>query len=386
MKLFDVYPLQQITPVKGKGCWIWDEAGNQYLDCYGGHAVISIGHGDEAYVKSIQDQVRNLGFYSNSVINPLQIELADLLGEVSGYPDYRFFMVNNGAEAVENAIRLASFHTSRKKMISFNGAFHGRTSGSLAVTDNSKIRSSFNNDHEVVFVELNDTDEISQLMDHEDIAAIIIEGIQGISGVVAPEDVFLQFLEKTCDRHGTMLILDEIQSGFGRTGKFFAHQYANIRPHLITIAKGMGNGFPVGGVLIHPDIKSSMGMLGTTFGGGHLACAATIAVLEVINNKGLIKNALDMGHYFQDRLGGIPEIMEIRGSGLMIGISFDFPIKELRANLLNDGVLTGNSSDPNILRLLPPLCISKNEIDTVINKLKIVLNKINNSETVSISK
>jgi acetylornithine aminotransferase len=233
---------------------------------------------------------------------------------------------------------------------------------------------------------LNDTDEISRLINQGDIAAIIIEGIQGISGVVTPEDGFLQFLEKTCNRHGTMLILDEIQSGFGRTGKFFAHQYANIKPHLITIAKGMGNGFPVGGVLIHPDIKSSMGMLGTTFGGGHLACAATTAVLEVIRKYGLIKNAHEMGLYFQDQLMDIPEIKEIRGRGLMIGISFDFPIKELRANLLKDGVLTGNSSNPNILRLLPPLCISKKEIDTVINKLKIVLNKISKSETVSISK
>ncbi len=384
MKLFDVYPLQQITPVKGKGCWVWDEAGKKYLDCYGGHAVISIGHGDEHYVKSIQKQVENLGFYSNSVINPLQIELAKLLGEMSGYPDYQFFMVNNGAEAVENAIRLASFHTSRKKVVSFKGAFHGRTSGSLAVTDNPKIRSSFNADHEVIFVELNNVDEISRIMDNGDIAAIIIEGIQGISGVIAPEDDFLQFIEQTCIRNGSMLILDEIQSGFGRTGKFFAHQYANIKPHLITTAKGMGNGFPVGGVLIHPEIKSSLGMLGTTFGGGHLACAATKAVLEVINRKYLIQNAYEMGHYFQHQLRGIPEVIEIRGRGLMIGITFNFSVSELRENLLKEGILTGNASDPNVLRLLPPLCISKEEIDTVIIKLKIVLKNIN-SETVSVS-
>src|SRR6186713_3207635 len=292
MKLFDVYPLFNITPEKALGSWLWDTNGVKYLDLYGGHAVISIGHSHPHYVQALQNQLDKIGFYSNSVQNPLQEKLAEKLGSVSGYADYQLFLCNSGAEANENALKLASFATGRKKVIAFKKAFHGRTSGAVAATDNPKIVAPFNAGHEIVFVNMNDETALSDALQN-DVAAVIIEGIQGVGGIQLPNDSFLKFLEKKCKENGSLLILDEIQSGYGRTGKFFAHQYADIKPHLITMAKGMGNGFPVGGVIIHPDIKPWSGMLGTTFGGNYLACVASLAVLETIEAENLMQNALE---------------------------------------------------------------------------------------------
>jgi len=376
MKPFDVYPLQKITPVKATGTRLWDDKGVEYLDFYGGHAVISVGHSHPVYVEAIQKQLDNLGFYSNSVLNPLQIELAERLGIISGYPDYQLFLVNSGSEAVENALRLASFHTGRKKVVAFHGAFHGRTSGSLAVTDNRKYRSAFNVDHEVAFVPLNDPEAVTSQLEAGDVAAVLIEGIQGMAGVLEPSDDFLQFLETECAKHGTMLVLDEVQSGFGRTGKFFAHQHAAIRPQLITMGKGMGNGFPVGGVMIHPDIRPEMGMLGATFGGNHLACTAVLSVLKAMIAENMMQQAEITGAYAKSKLASLQGIKEARGRGLMLGIEFAFPVKQLRKLLLDEGILTGNSSNPNVLRILPPLCITIDEVDMLIEKLEFVLMKI----------
>ena len=373
MNLFDVYSLWNIEPVRAKGCRVWDRDGVEYLDFYGGHAVISIGHSHPVYVKAIQDQAVKIGFYSNSVINSLQTELAEKLGEQSGYPDYSLFLCNSGAEANENALKLASFHTGKKRIIAFSGSFHGRTSGAVAITDNPSIQSPFNTGHEVTFVPLNDTDKILRELEKGDVAAVIAEGIQGVAGIFVPEDGFMQQLEKACHEHRTVLILDEIQSGYGRTGRFFAHQHAGIRPDIITLAKGMGNGFPIGGMLISPEFKAKKGMLGTTFGGNHLACAAAIAVLDVMKGEALVENASQAGNYLQDELSKLNGIKEIRGRGLMLGIDPAPEYSDIRDKLLfKSHIFTGGAKN-NVMRLLPPLSVKKEEIDIFLKETKKLL-------------
>jgi acetylornithine/N-succinyldiaminopimelate aminotransferase len=373
MNLFDVYTLWDIEPVRAEGCHVWDREGVEYLDFYGGHAVISIGHSHPLYVKAIQEQVARIGFYSNSVINSLQTELAEKLGEQSGYPDYALFLCNSGAEANENALKLASFHTGRKRIIACSGSFHGRTSGAVAVTDNPSIQSLFNSGHEVTFLPLNDVEGAISELAKGDVAAVMVEGIQGVAGIFVPEDNFLQQLEVACRKHGTVLVLDEIQSGYGRTGRFFAHQYAGIKPDMITVAKGMGNGFPIGGVLISPEIKAKKGMLGTTFGGNHLACAAAIAVLDVLKEESLIENAFQIGNYLLKELSTLNGIAEIRGRGLMLGVELKPSYSEVRNRLLfNSHIFTGGAKN-NVMRLLPPLSVSKQEADTFLNELKQII-------------
>lgn len=369
MKLFDVYPLFDITPVKAQGSWLWDDKGEKYLDLYGGHAVISIGHSHPHYVKSLTDQMNNISFYSNSVQNPLQEKLAAKLGEASGYPEYQLFLCNSGAEANENALKLASFATGRKKVIAFKKAFHGRTSGAVAATDNPKIVAPFNAGHEIVFVPLNDEAAFAAVLD-KDVAAVIIEGIQGVGGIQLPDDTFLRFLKKKCDENGSLLILDEIQSGYGRTGKFFAHQYAGIKPHIITTAKGMGNGFPVGGVLIHPDIKPWSGMLGTTFGGNYLSSAACLAVLEVMEQENLVQHAAQLGDYVMNELKKISVLKNVRGRGLMIGFDLPEDKTSVRTDLLKKHRIFTGEAKPNVIRLLPSLAVTKAELDTFIQALK----------------
>lgn len=369
MKLFDVYPLFDITPVRAEGSWVWDDKGKKYLDLYGGHAVISIGHSHPHYVKTLSEQLSRIAFYSNSIRNPLQEQLAEQLGQLSGYPDYQLFLCNSGAEANENAFKVASFATGRKRIIAFDKAFHGRTSGAVAATDNRKIVAPFNAGHDVVFLPLNDVPALEAALD-ESVAAVVVEGIQGVGGIRLPADDFLRTVERKCRETGALLILDEIQSGYGRSGKFFAHQYAGIVPHLITTAKGMGNGFPVGGVLIHPDIKPWSGMLGTTFGGNYLAAAACLAVLDVIDREKLVDNAMAMGQYLMDELSKIPNVQNLRGRGLMIG--FDLPADKsaTRTRLLFDyGIFTGEAK-PNTIRLLPSLTLRKTEIDIFLQALK----------------
>jgi acetylornithine/N-succinyldiaminopimelate aminotransferase len=334
MKLFDVYPLFDITPVKAEGCYVWDSAGKKYLDLYGGHAVISIGHSHPHYIKKITNQLSDIGFYSNSIQNPLQHELAEKLGKISGCPDYQLFLCNSGAEANENAIKLASFVTGRKKFISYTKGFHGRTSAAVALTDNPKIIAPVNETENAVILPLNDIQATENVLKNGDVAAVIIEGIQGIGGINIPEKTFLEKLAELTKKYGSLLILDEIQSGYGRSGRFFAFQYTDMKPDIITMAKGMGNGFPVGGILIQPEIQPWYGMLGTTFGGNHLACAAGIAVLDVIQSEKLVENAEKVGNYIMEKLAEISSTYEIRGKGLMIGIEFKFPIKELRNKLL----------------------------------------------------
>lgn len=371
MNLFDVYSLWDIEPVRGKGCHVWDSEGTEYLDLYGGHAVISIGHSHPQYVKAVQDQVEKIGFYSNSVQNSLQKELADKLGEQSGYPDYSLFLCNSGAEANENALKLASFHTGKKRVIAFHGAFHGRTSGAVAVTDNPAIQAPFNKGHEVTFVPLNDIEAVGAEIGKGDVAAVIIEGIQGVAGIFMPEVSFLQQLSLLCNQNGVILILDEIQSGYGRSGQFFAHQWAGIQPDLITMAKGMGNGFPIGGLLISPRFEAKKGMLGTTFGGNHLACAAAIAVLDVLKEESLVKNAEKIGNYLQQELSGIGGgITGIRGRGLMLGVGFLPEFATIRNRLLFESRIFTGGAKNNVMRLLPPLSISKGEIDIFITELK----------------
>jgi acetylornithine/N-succinyldiaminopimelate aminotransferase len=377
MNLFDVYPLIDIEPVKGEGCFVFDAQGNKYLDLYGGHAVISIGHSHPYYVKKISDQLKNLGFYSNSVIISLQNELAEKLGRISGYPDYSLFLANSGAEANENALKLASFHNGKSRIISFNGAFHGRTAGTLAITDNPSISAPINKANHVTFVPLNDLAAVETELAKNDVSAVIIEGIQGVAGINMPSDEFLQGLRAICTKYDVVLILDEIQSGYGRCGMFFAHQYAGIKPDVITTAKGMGNGFPIAGVLISPKFKAKHGMLGTTFGGNHLACAAAIAVLDIIEHDRLIENAFEVGNYFIEKLKKVEGIKAIRGRGLMLGLEFDTPITEIRNLLINDEkVFTGTSTAKNVLRILPPLSIGKAEADIFAAKLQSCLNKI----------
>lgn len=362
MNLFDVYPLFDITPARAEGSWLWDDKGNRYLDLYGGHAVISIGHSHPHYVDRLKRQLERIGFYSNSVQNPLQQELAEMLGRISGYSDYNLFLCNSGAEANENALKVASFITGRRKIVAFKKAFHGRTSGAVAATDNPKIVSPFNAGHEIEFIPLNDENALATALD-DSVAAVIIEGIQGVGGIHVPADGFLKTLEARCAEKGALLILDEIQSGYGRTGRFFAHQFSGIKPHLITTAKGMGNGFPMGGVLIHPDIKAWSGMLGTTFGGNYLAAVAGLAVLEVIEREDLMANAAAMGDYLMAALKKMDVIDAVRGRGLMIGIDLPETLKQVRSNLLHQHRIFTGASNPNTVRLLPSLAVTREQAD-----------------------
>ena len=447
MPLFDVYSLFDVTPVKAKGTRIWDDKGTEYLDLYGGHAVISVGHCHPRYVSAVTDQLGKLGFYSNSVRNPLQEELAEKIGELSGYPDYSLFLCNSGAEANENALKLASFHTGERRVLAFKGAFHGRTSGAVAVTDNPKIRSPFNSWHEVTFVGMNDIDAVKEELSKGDIAAVIIEGIQGVGGIIIPDDGFMRDLRTATCEAGVPLILDEVQSGCGRTGKYFAHQWAGIKPDIITMAKGMAGGFPIGGVLISPAFKPVKGMLGTTFGGNHLAMAAAIAVADIIKDEDLVANALAVGEYLKSRLEALsdgtpgssdaslrsapplaslrsapvpplvprvalsspagvpsdkvggnasgrpftrlgreaqgapkpiatdhqPSVKDVRGRGLMLGVEFDGPVAEIRQKLLFDEHIFTGVSGKNMIRLLAPLVLSKDDVDIFMKALEEVL-------------
>ena len=378
MKLFDVYPLFNIDIVKGKGCHVWDAEGNEYLDLYGGHAVISVGHCHPYYVQKLTEQLNKLGFYSNSVINSLQVELAEKLGKLSGYDDYSLFLINSGAEANENALKLASFHNHKKRVVSFKKAFHGRTSAAVKVTDNPAIIAPINDTIPVTFVPLNDIKAVEAELQKGDVSSVIIEGIQGVGGIQQPSDLFMQELRALCTQYNVVLILDEIQSGYGRTGKFFAHQYAGIKPDMITVAKGIGNGFPLAGVLISPEFKPVYGMLGTTFGGNHLACAAAIAVLDIIENEKLLDNAKNIGDYLIDELAKLPGIKEIRGRGLMIGIEFEGSIKEIRSRLLFEEKVFTGVAGTNTIRLLPPLCITLEEAKDFMQRFKRVLGLQNN--------
>ena len=372
MNLFDVYPLFDITPVRAQGSWIWDDRGTKYLDLYGGHAVISIGHSHPRYVQALTNQLQQIGFYSNSVQNPLQEQLATKLGELSGYSDYQLFLCNSGAEANENALKLASFATNRKKIIAFDKAFHGRTSGAVAATDNPKIVAPFNAGHDIVFLPLNDEDALEKSLD-KSVAAVIIEGIQGVGGIRMPKDSFLKFVEQKCKEVGAFLILDEIQSGYGRTGKFFAHQYAGVKPDIITTAKGMGNGFPIGGVLISPDVKPWSGMLGTTFGGNYLACVAGLSVLEVMSDEKLVENALEVGEYLVTELKKLDSISNVRGRGLMIGFDLPDDKKAIRQQLLLEHHIFTGEAKPNTIRLLPSLALTMDEADIFLGALKELL-------------
>ena len=363
MTLFNVYSLYPVEPVRGKGCFVYDAAGTEYLDLYGGHAVISIGHAQPDYVKAISEQAARLGFYSNSVENSLQTALAEKLGRASGYGDYSLFLCNSGAEANENALKLASFQTGRAKVLAFSKAFHGRTSGAVAATDNPSIRSPFNGTPNVEFAPLNDLEAARAKLATREFAAVIIEGIQGVSGIHCPTDEFLRGLRAAATETGTQLVLDEIQSGYGRTGRFFAHQWAGIRPDLITMAKGMGNGFPIGGVLIAPHFEARPGLLGTTFGGSHLACAAAIAVLDVMEREKLVENAATVGEYLLGELRKADGPKEIRGRGLMIGIEIDGSGAEFRKKLLfGKHVFTGGAGASTV-RLLPALCLTRELAD-----------------------
>lgn len=373
MKLFDVYPLFNIEIVKGKGCHVWDKEGNEYLDLYGGHAVISVGHSHPTYVKAISEQVSKLGFYSNSVINSLQQTLADKLGKASGYDEYSLFLINSGAEANENALKLASFHNGKKRVLAFQHSFHGRTSAAVRVTDNPKIIAPVNEGLDVSYLPLNDKAAVEAELKKGDVSSVIIEGIQGVGGIQVPTDDFLQELRSLCTKYQAVLIIDEIQSGYGRSGKFFAHQYAGIRPDMITVAKGIANGFPMGAVLISPIFKPIYGMLGTTFGGNHLACAAAIAVLDIMHDEGLVANAEKVGSYLLEELHKFPGIKEIRGRGLMIGIEFEEPIKEIRSKLLFEQKVFTGVAGTNTIRLLPPLCLSMEEAAEFINRFRKVL-------------
>lgn len=371
MNLFDVYPLFDITPIRGQGHFVYDQKNQEYLDLYGGHAVISIGHAHPYYVKKIQEQVARIGFYSNSVQNPLQQELASQLGVLSGYDDYSLFLVNSGAEAMENALKVASFHTGREKVVVFERGFHGRTSAAVAITDNPKIQAPLNHRAHVIRLPWLDLEGLQTAMQGQDICAVVIEGIQGIGGIHVPTENEWKQIRTLCDQHGTMLIADEIQSGYGRSGKFFAHQYGDIRADVITMAKGMGNGFPIGGILISPEVESWYGMLGTTFGGNHLACAAGIAVLEVILQENLMKEAKENGEYLMEELRKLETIVEVRGLGLMIGIELPEAAKPIRQKLLDDyKIFTGSSSQPNVLRILPPLNVPREELDRFIKALR----------------
>lgn len=374
MNLFDVYPLFDIEIVKGKGCHVYDSQGTEYLDLYGGHAVISVGHCHPYYVEKLTEQLNKLGFYSNSVINNLQNVFAQKLGKISGYDDYSLFLINSGAEANENALKLASFHNGKKRVLSFGKAFHGRTSAAVRVTDNPKIIAPINDSIPVTYLALNDLDAVETELKKGDVSSVIIEGIQGVGGIQLPSDAFMQGLRALCTKYEAVLILDEIQSGYGRSGKFFAHQYAGIKPDLITVAKGIANGFPMSGLLINPMFKPVYGMLGTTFGGNHLACAAAIAVLDIFEKEHLLDNVNTVGGYLLEELNKLPKIKEVRGRGLMIGIEFEEPIKELRSKLLFDEKVFTGVAGTNTIRLLPPLSLSVDEAKVFISKIRKLLN------------
>lgn len=374
MELFDVYPLFNVNVVKGKGCKVWDDKGQEYLDLYGGHAVISIGHCHPHYVEMMTKQLNTLGFYSNSVINKLQMEVAHRLGKLSGYDDYSLFLINSGAEANENALKLASFHTGRTRILAFEKSFHGRTSLAVEATNNPKIISPVNNNHHVTYLPINDLDAFRKELEKGDVCAVIVECIQGVGGVRMVTPGFFRGVRKLCSQYGTVLIADEIQCGYGRSGKFFAHQYLGAKPDLITVAKGIGNGFPMAGVLISPEFKPVYGQLGTTFGGNHLACTAALAVMDVIEQEHLVENAAEVGRYLLEELKGFEKIKEVRGEGLMIGLEFDEPVKPLRQKLLYDYHVFTGASGTNVFRLLPPLCLSKEEADIFLERFHKLLN------------
>lgn len=374
MTLFPVYPLFDINIVKGKGCHVWDDKGQEYLDLYGGHAVISIGHCHPHYVDMLTKQLNTLGFYSNSVINTLQSQLAERLGQVCGYPDYQLFLINSGAEANENALKLASFHTGRKRVLAAGKAFHGRTSLAVEATDNPKIVAPVNSNGHVTFLPLNDLAAFEAELDKGDVAAVIVECIQGVGGIRMATAEFMQGLRKACDKTGTVLICDEIQCGYGRSGKFFAHQHLGVKPDIITCAKGIGNGFPMGAVIISPKFEAVYGMLGTTFGGNHLACTAALAVLDVIEQEQLVDNAAKVGAYLMEELKKLQQtdahIVDVRGEGLMIGIEYDQPVKALRNALVHDEHVFTGAASTNILRLLPPLTLSLDEAKLAVEHIK----------------
>ncbi|MGL6125960.1 aspartate aminotransferase family protein [Chryseobacterium artocarpi] len=379
MNLFNVYPLFNINPVKAQGSFLWDDKGEKYLDFYGGHAVISIGHNHPHYQNKLKEQLEKISFYSNSVQNELQVELADKLGKLSGYEDYNLFLCNSGAEANENALKLASFHNGKNKVLYFSGSFHGRTSAAVSVTDNPKIVAPVNFSERFIKSEWNDIKQLEQTFEvhGNEISSVIIEGIQGVGGIMIPTEEFLFKIKELCEKYDAVLILDEVQSGYGRSGYFFAHQEFGVKADIITTAKGMGNGFPVGGVLINPKFKASNGLLGTTFGGNHLACVASIAVLDVMKDENLIENAQQMGEYIENEIKDLPHIKSIRRKGLMIGIELDRDCSEVRKSLLFDHhIFTGNSNDKSVLRILPALNIKKEETDLFINALKEVLKNI----------
>jgi len=371
MNLFNVYPLYDVTPVSAEGIVVTDDKGQTYLDFYGGHAVISIGHSHPHYVKRLKNQLDKIGFYSNSIKNPLQKELATKLGVLSGCEDYNLFLCNSGAEANENALKMASFHTGKSKVIAFKNGFHGRTSAAVAATDNPKINAPINQQQKVTFLPLNDLELFQKEIEKGDVCAVILEAIQGVGGLDEPSTAFYQKIAKLCKAHKVALIADEVQSGFGRSGKFFGFQHHNIKPDIISIAKGMGNGFPVGGILIHEDIKASFGLLGTTFGGNHLACAATMAVLEVLEDEQLIENAAKLEAYFRGKASEISQVKKVKGRGLMLGLEFDFEVADLRKRLIhNQHLFTGGAKDKFVLRILPALNITEGHIDTLFEALK----------------
>lgn len=371
MNLFDVYPRYDVAIENASGAVLKAVNGGEYLDLYGGHGVISVGHSHPHYVTCIQKQAAKIGFYSNSIQIPLQEELATRLGEISGYNNHQLFLCNSGAEAIENALKLASFHTQRSAILAFEGSFHGRTTAAVNVTYHMKQRAIINQENfPVVFVPLNDKKAVENALQEQNFAAILVEGIQGVGGLDQPSTDFLQFLRSICDTYGTMLIVDEIQSGYGRSGRFFAHQHASIQADLVTVAKGMGNGFPVAGVLIDEKIKPQHGMLGTTFGGNHLACVAALAVLDIIELEQLIERAEKLGNWLKDQLGKHPKVKQVKGRGLMLGVEFDFPVKELRSKLLSEKrMFTGDSANPNVLRILPPLTITQEQLELFVTAL-----------------
>ncbi|MBI1222383.1 MAG: aminotransferase class III-fold pyridoxal phosphate-dependent enzyme [Bacteroidetes bacterium] len=375
MKLFDVYPLYNITPVKAKGSRLWDKNGEEYLDLYGGHAVISVGHSHPHYVKRLEEQLEQIAFYSNAVKIPQQEELAALLGAISGYTDYQLFLSNSGAEANENALKMASFHTGRKKLIVMKGSFHGRTSLAVAATDNPSIVASMNAVDFIEFIPLNDLEALENAM-NEEVAAVMIEGIQGVAGIYTPTAEYLRLVRRLCDANGAVMILDEVQSGYGRSGAFFAHQLSGVKPDIISIAKGMGNGFPVAGTLLSPKFQAKHGLLGTTFGGNYLACAAALAVLEIIREEKLVERAKILGEKLIPELKAIPGVEEVRGTGLMLGIQTPYPAAQIRKMLLSDSkIFTGSASQPNTVRLLPALNVQENELQQFVDGLKKALNK-----------
>jgi acetylornithine aminotransferase len=371
MELFDVYPLYDVSPVKAKGIVVTDDKGVEYLDFYGGHAVISIGHSHPHYINRISAQLNKIAFYSNSVHNPLQVELADKLGRLSACEDYQLFLCNSGAEANENALKMASFHTGNSRVIAFTNSFHGRTSAAVAVTDNEKINAPINRQQKVSFLRFNDLVAFEEEVDPGDVCAVILECIQGVGGLDEPDTYFLREVEAICRERNIVLIADEVQSGFGRSGEFFAFQHHGITPDIISIAKGMGNGFPIGGILIRDHIRPTHGLLGTTFGGNHLACAAALAVLEVIEKENLIENAAELGAYFKKKAAGIPQVVRVKGRGLMLGLEFDFEVSELRKRLIyRQKVFTGSAKDKYVLRILPALNITKEDLDLFFEALK----------------